>query len=490
MIEACSADGASWAALESCAAPAVCAGGGCGDCAPGTTVCVEAGLRAVCDETGSLSEPAQCPAWAPSCVGTECVPALAVATGGAHACVRRAGADVVCWGENSAGQLGTGDGARRRSAASDPPLEAPPLGSPVRDVAAGGAHTCVLLEGGFLKCWGENDSGQLGLGDTERRGDEPGEIAALPAVDLGSDRVASAVTAGSRHTCALLEGGTIKCWGANESGQLGLGDTENRGDDSLELGENLRTALLTPDVPAIALDAGAAHTCAVLSNGRVTCWGANAVGQLGTGDTESHGANALGPGASLPHVLIDPARRATAVGAGGDHSCALLDDGSVVCWGYNRAGQLGVGDSANRSGRAENGEMDLAAVDFGASRSALGIAVGASHSCALLSDRAVKCWGINGRGTLGLGSTEMGRGDDPAELGDALPVVDLGSRDGVPWPAAALDAGIEFGCAVLDGAVVKCWGLNASGQLGLGDSETRGDGPDELGDRLPAVALD
>lgn len=473
--------------LESCVEPALCVGGLCRACVPGAGICVGPEQRAICDETGNPREPVACPAWAPRCVGSECVPSLAVATGGAHACARRASGDVVCWGENSSGQLGTGDRSRRRSATSDPPLAAPALGAAVLDVATGGAHTCVLLEGGAIKCWGENGSGQLGLGDTERRGDDASELEALPAVDLGSDRTPIAITAGGRHTCALLEGGVIRCWGANESGQLGLGDTKNRGDEPLELGENLGSARLGTHVAAVAVDAGAAHTCAVLADGGVTCWGANEAGQLGTGDEEPYGAS---PVESLPHVLLDPARRAVAVGCGGDHSCALLEEGSVVCWGFNRAGQLGVGTFVNRNGLSDTGEPNLTAVDLGASRRAIAIAVGANHSCALLSDRVVKCWGLNALGTLGVGTIDAGRGVEPGQLGDALPAVDLGSLDGAPWPAAELSAGIDFSCAVLDGDVIKCWGLNGSGQLGLGDSETRGDGPGELGDLLPVVALD
>ncbi|KAJ1480913.1 hypothetical protein T484DRAFT_2770569 [Baffinella frigidus] len=107
-------------------------------------------------------------------------------------------------------------------------------------VSAGSRHTCALLDDATVKCWGNNDAGQLGLGDNANRGDDANEMGAnLPSVDLGAGRTAVAVSAGGKHTCALLNDTTVKCWGLNDNGQLGLGDTSDRGDDANEMGEHL-----------------------------------------------------------------------------------------------------------------------------------------------------------------------------------------------------------------------------------------------------------
>jgi alpha-tubulin suppressor-like RCC1 family protein len=102
-------------------------------------------------------------------------------------------------------------------------------------------HTCALLDDGSVKCWGSNDGGRLGLGDLASRGDNPGEMGdALPAVNLGTGRTALALAVGQGHTCALLDDTVgVKCWGSNDAGQLGLGDTTRRGDDPGEMGDAL-----------------------------------------------------------------------------------------------------------------------------------------------------------------------------------------------------------------------------------------------------------
>ncbi len=231
-------------------------------------------------------------------------------------------------------------------------------------IAAGNGHTCAL-RAGTVKCWGYNGSGQLGLGDTADRGDGPGEMGVnLPAVDLGPGRTATAITAGEVHTCALLDDATIKCWGANGFGQLGLGDTETRGDGPGEMGVNLPAVDLGPGRTATAITAGGAHTCARLDDATVKCWGWNGFGQLGLGDTADRGDGPGEMGANLPVVDLGPGRTATAVTAGYTHTCALLDDATIKCWGANYAGQLGLGDTANRGDQSGEMGVNLPAVDI------------------------------------------------------------------------------------------------------------------------------
>ncbi len=244
----------------------------------------------------------------------------------------------------------------------------------------------------------------------------------LPAVDLGSNRTAVAVALGHYHTCALLDDGAVKCWGNNAVGQLGLGDTSYRGDDPGEMGDNL---------PVVNLGAG--ETVVGL--------------QLGTG-----------------------------------HTCARLGGGALKCWGNNADGQLGLGDAVGRGD--DPGEMgdNLPAIDLGAGKTAVAVRPTWASTCALLQDGTAKCWGSNVNAELGLGDT-IKRGDDPGEMGDDLPIIDVGTAIGV----TEISAHHHHTCALVDDGRLKCWGWNYYGQLGLGDTDNRGNSPGEMGDSLPFV---
>ena len=349
-------------------------------------------------------------------------PLLSVAVGGGHACALLFGGAVKCWGDNSYGQLGLGDVDHRDSAGEmGTNLPAVALGGAATALAAGGSHTCALLAGGAVKCWGFNGSGQLGLGDADNRGDAAGEMGSnLPAVALGGR--ATAVSAGGAFTCAVLEGGSVKCWGNNAHGQLGLGDADNRGDDAGEMGSALPAVALGTGAAAAKIAAGGAHACALLASGPVKCWGRGSFGQLGQGNADDLGDDADEMGEDLPAVLLGGAVEALATK--GDHTCALLAGGSVKCWGYNLVGQLGQGDAANRGDQANEMGTNLAAVALGTGATATAVAAGSSHTCALLAAGAVKCWGANNLGQLGLGDAAA-RGDGAGEMGDSLPAAAL-----------------------------------------------------------------
>jgi Ca2+-binding RTX toxin-like protein len=189
-------------------------------------------------------------------------------------------------------------------------------------------------------------------------------------------------------------------------------------------------------------------------------------------------------GDALPAVDLGTGRSATSLALGFTHSCALLDDAGVKCWGENTYGQLGQGDEASRGD--ELGEMgdSLPAVDLGTGRTATTIGAHLYATCAVLDDGTLECWGDNTYGELGQGDT-ADRGDASGEMGDALPPIALGSGRTV----SVIALGDHHVCAGLDDGTVKCWGLGGFGQLGLGDQETRGDGPGEMGDALPALDL-
>jgi alpha-tubulin suppressor-like RCC1 family protein len=191
----------------------------------------------------------------------------------------------------------------------------------------------------------------------------------LPAIDLGVGRTAAALTAGGSHACAWLDGGVIKCWGRNQDGQLGLGDADNRGDGPDEMGDHLPTIDLAEGVLAVA--AGLGHTCALLDGGAIKCWGVNADGQLGLGDARTRGALPNEMAVHLPTVDLGEHRDQTeprsviGIALGFAQSCGLLSNGAVKCWGSGEAGALGSGDVDARGDGPNEMADALAPIDFG-----------------------------------------------------------------------------------------------------------------------------
>jgi len=344
-----------------------------------------------------------------------------LALGWNHACALTAGGGVKCWGDNTSGQLG--DGTTVRSLFS---VDVIGLESGVAAVAAGIGHTCALTGNGGVKCWGENGSGEVGDGTTTDRW-KPVDVTGLGSGVL-------AVSAGGGFTCALVITGTVKCWGYNKMGQLGDGTTEGRP---------------TPvDVSALGggnldISTGAGHACAITDGGGVKCWGWNDTGQLGDGKIVNRGK---------PEYVVGITSGIRGISAGAGHTCAVTIVGEVLCWGANGTAQLGDG--------TQGGAKTFAAAVGGLFESVLQVSAGDTHTCALLSRGAVKCWGWNGLGQLGDGTFNYW----------SLAPVDTIGLDG---NVVAVSAGLNFSCALTAAAGVKCWGWNDSGQLGDGTTEPR-----------------
>ena len=182
------------------------------------------------------------------------------------------------------------------------------------------------------KCWGNNIYGNLGLGDKQDRGDGADQMGEnLPSVDMGANWMVVEVAAGSYHACARLENGAaraVKCWGSNR-GSLGLGDSDDRGAEVGEMGDSLPEVQLGTNRSAVALGLGQFHSCALLEDGSVKCWGANNAGQLGLGDTDRRGAREGEMGDRLPAVDLGDGRTAVQLATGRDHTCVLLDNGQL-----------------------------------------------------------------------------------------------------------------------------------------------------------------
>jgi alpha-tubulin suppressor-like RCC1 family protein len=195
-------------------------------------------------------------------------------------------------------------------------------------------HTCVRLTSGGVMCFGAGDDGRLGYGDTEDVGDDETPLA-QGLVPIGESVVE--IACGGRHTCARLESGDIKCWGDNDFGQLGDGTTQVKGDTLETVPEKLPPVAV--DESVLTLGAGLEHTCAVLVTGRFKCWGDGTEGRLATGSDDEVWMPALRA------VAVDPVLSATSIDGGDRHTCARVTDGTVRCWGASGVGQTGYGST-------------------------------------------------------------------------------------------------------------------------------------------------
>lgn len=313
-------------------------------------------------------------------------------------------------------------------------------------ISAGYLHACGVANGISVRCWGRNDKGQLGNGTTDQFGDNP-----LPRDALGAGSGITDVAAGGDHSCLLgFGGGGIRCWGGNLLGQLGTGDTVDRLQpaDVVGLGGSLR-----------AIAAGDAYTCAVRGGG-ASCWGVNREGELGNGQAgcDPQEDPFLANCYRKTPVTVSGLGGVRQLSAGSKHACALTTGGGVACWGSNESGQLGNGGPTGidpETGIPRNANTPVEVRGLGNGVKA--VSAGGDHTCAITNAGAIKCWGDNGFGQLGDGTTT--ERDTPVTV----------ARSG----AAAIAAGGQHTCAVTTKGGVICWGRNTYGGLGDGTRKER-----------------
>jgi alpha-tubulin suppressor-like RCC1 family protein len=308
-------------------------------------------------------------------------------------------------------------------------------------ITAGGSSTCALIADGTIQCWGLNGDGQLGNGATDPC-DVSSKCSKIPRAVLGIANAVS-VSTGEYHTCAVLADSTVRCWGSNKTGQLGNGTTTSSATPTTVPGITNAVAVAvggaSRDIMISGIGAG--QSCALLADGTVRCWGANDSWALGSDTTEKCGDH---PCSTSP-ITVPGIPTASALFAGRGSNCVVSGGGAVTCWG-----------AVLEAGRVPAAVPGIAGA----------IAVGTTDrgACAVLADGTLQCWGMNFNGELGNGAC----------VDSSTPVAVLGITN-----AVAVARGGGHNCAVLSDGTARCWGWDYYGQLGGSGSSTSC--PDVLG---------
>ncbi len=403
-------------------------GSACMDCTDAASYAPPANGQAICGAAATCDFECD-PGWL-RC-GDACCRVLSVAAGWYHTCAilgqpGDSSGRLRCWGANDQGQLGDGDLLFQDSPV---PVDVVGLASGVTQVAAGAFHTCAIQKGEPY-CWGSNDQGQVGAGFTSPKYDYPQPVTNVPAGGF------TQLAPGGGHTCARAGTGDVWCWGADDRGQLGLGQTD--------LNFNNKP-LHVPSLSGIAsVAAGRYHSCSLSSGGAVSCWGADDYGQIGDGV-----AGPFPTGLSVPTpTAIGSLAGAVAIAAGTQFSLAVLPgtpDPLLWGWGTNASGELGSTHPPDA--------ISTPALASAVSVKPSAVVAGRAHTCAIQvgTPASLTCFGADDRDQLG------------APAGSTVNV-----SFGVASPPTQVAAGYDHTCAALADGSLYCWGSNERGQVGNG----------------------
>ncbi len=393
---------------------------------------------------------------------------LAASSAG-HACVAMSDGTVRCWGLNDSGQIGVAPAAsttrcriRDRVPAETLPCETRPRAvagvTDARQIATGNGATCVLRADASVWCWGLNDGGQIGIGTPS--------LTPTPTptrVDLPPARQ---VALGTHHGCALLVDGTVRCWGVNRFGQVGLAVASSTAQCDPGDGDRIACVPTPVAVAGLAnvaqLSLGRNHSCARLTDGTVRCWGLNDAAQLGLGRLDPSTPQ-IAP-AAVPGVT-----GVAEVGAGGSHSCTRGTDGSLRCWGWADLGQLGGAPTTSCDTVSGAVQCAQSPVVVPGVTGVASLSTGRFHTCVALTGGAVRCFGRDDNGQLGAGSASTNR----CVLRPDSFACSLVPRDVSIIGAASVSVGDYHSCALTRDGAVRCWGYNAFGQVGDGNTDDR-----------------
>ena len=386
--------------------------------------------------------------------------AVSVSLGDDHSCALLDDGKVMCWGKNNFGQLGDGSATDRSS-----PVEVSGLPN-AQSIALGGSHSCALLTDGKVMCWGYNSKGQLGDGTTSAR---------IFPVQVSGITTATGIAVGSEHSCAVLADGKVMCWGSNSYDQIRGWRDRSSSRERSSVGPDSTTPVEVSVIPtAVSISTGTSHSCALLADGKVMCWGSNHHNQLG-GSTEYYETSGSSTYTAYRYVVEVPGiTSATAIALGTYHSCALLAEGKVKCWGSNSEGQLGETPTEQCPfGSNEWWHSYSSAycpVEVSGITTATGISLGSYHSCAVLTDGRVMCWGKNYYRYANYDTSEyLILGDIGFKSTQSLSPLEA---TGIST-ANGIALGAYHSCAVMADDKVMCWGLNDFGKLGDGTTTNR-----------------
>mmetsp|Transcript_5604 Transcript_5604/g.12514 ORF Transcript_5604/g.12514 Transcript_5604/m.12514 type:complete len:676 (-) Transcript_5604:42-2069(-) len=393
-----------------------------------------------------------------------------------HWCAYAVGSPTfVCTGANEFGQLGLGH------AMSQNTMQEVDAGGAIQKVLVGRYNTAVIYTDGSLKIWGRGAFGANGQGHPFDLGASGGTLPSqIDPVDLGEYTVIGGAF-GAQFFCALLNTNQLKCFGSSNYGQLGYGDTTDRGMTSGTMGTSLPLVNVGSGRTVIQVVAGEHSVCVLLDNRKAKCWGRNNYGQLGQENTDSYGLS----GSTTPNLIgaidLGSSFTPTKLAVGKEAACALNAAGVVKCWGKGTYGRRGVGNTDHiGTGSGQMGDS-LEATNLGTGRTAVKVATSASATCAILDNASVKCFGRN----LLVGQT-LHLSDGSGEVGDAVPYMSLGTDVG---NVVDIISGTTHFCVQFATEKIKCWGWNSDGRLGVGHTNNVGDSPDEMGDSLQFVSF-
>ena len=392
-----------------------------------------------------------------------------------HACARFEGGNVRCWGRGSGFELGgSGPDVLGDDEHMDTAITVP-LGHRSAAVNVGHQYSCSVGTDGSLVCWGDNSFGQLGVGDTEERPLASYDTGAATAEPVVFPAPVVAVSAGVEHTCAVLSTQALYCWGSNNKWKAGHPSLTQIGHTQSTLPGDV--GQVEEVGPVTSVGASDDFTCASMVNGSAVCWGLNRFGQIGGGAPRYHAYSVK----TAPLIQTQPGAFVVGVSAGWHHACALFTGGRVACWGqpaeedeynYGGRGRLGYGNLdwvglANRTSVAEAGYVNTSAA-------VVEVFAGARTTCVTLVDGGAQCWGEGAGGLLGYGNVDdIGDDEVPASVG--------------PLPLAknvrSMIVGARFTCAIFDSGDLHCWGSAAYGQRGDGG------GGDRAADGVPMFLM-
>ena len=377
-----------------------------------------------------------------------------VQAGDSLSCGRTSTGQVRCWGENDDGELGNGNTTPHQFAVPVRAVSGPGNLTGVTQIAVGDDHACALLSNRQIRCWGDDEYGELGNGLPLTDASRP--VAVRNGVDTANLQNVVAISAESDGACALLANGELRCWGNDDYGQLGNGLPE--ADSSLPVTvQNVAGTGSLTNVRSIEM--GYDNNCAVLSNGQGRCWGYNSNGVLGNDDT----ADTARPVVVQNLTGTGPLTGVTQISIGGYDGCARLANGQARCWGYNGAGEVGDGTTTPR-------HRPVIVLDGSGSSPLAGVRqihTSEYHTCALLTTGQVRCWGETIYGDLGDG-TVLTSGPDRL-----LPRVVKVNATTRLTDVRQIHHNSFTTCAVLDSGRARCWGRNDAGQVGNGGMADR-----------------